>query len=142
MWTRAPQHATHGADGARHFALKRAGLVDALLEIGEGEAVAAIEDLVSHGAAGGQTLGCEIEARLRHHVRRHQHLRALCREAIGNMVAIELLHDLSGVPQIQVAVEQRHLIGAAGAQRKHRDHGEHRKRDGAEGEEPSRAERL
>ena len=56
--------AVHGADGARDLALQRAGLVDLLLEFGGGEAVAAIEDLVADGAAGGQALLGQHQPRL------------------------------------------------------------------------------
>ena len=45
---------THRADGPRDLALERAGLVDLLLEFGRREAIGAIEDLVTDGAAGGQ----------------------------------------------------------------------------------------
>ena len=48
--------AAHGADGARDLALQRAGLVDLLLELGGGEAIGSVEDLVADGAAGGQAL--------------------------------------------------------------------------------------
>ena len=54
--TRTRAHAVDGADGAGQLALQRAGFVDALLEVGGGEAVAAVEDFVADGAAGGQPL--------------------------------------------------------------------------------------
>ena len=106
-------HAADGADGAHQLALQRAGLVDFLLEVGRGEAVAAIEDFVADRTAGGQSLLRQHQAGFRHLVGRHQDLVAAGCDPVGDVVAAKHVHHLGGVARVEVAVQQRHLVGGA-----------------------------
>ena len=134
-------HAADGADGADEFALQRARLADLLLEIGGGEALAAIEQFVADGAAGGQALLGQHDAGGGHLVGRHHDLRAAGADLIRDVMAAELVHHLAGIVQVEVAVEQGHRFGAA-AQHHERQHAEHAERDRGHGGEPCRTQRL
>ena len=104
-----------------------------------GEAVAAVEDLVADRAAGRQTLLRQSQAGIRDLVGRHQDLAAVAGDAVGDVAASELLDHLGGVAQVEIAVEQRHRLGAA-AQHHQREHSEHAERDCSHRGEPSRAQ--
>ncbi len=94
-----------------------------------------IEDLVADGAAGRQALAGKRQPRIGHLLGRHQDLAAVACDAIGNVAAPKLVHDLRCIAQVEIAVEQRHRLGAA-AQYHQRQHAEHAKRNGAHRGEP------
>ena len=86
--------AVYRTDGADDLALERARLVDLLLELGCGDAVGTIEDLVADGATGRQAFAGKRQPRIRHLRGGHQDLAAVACDAIRDMAASELLHDL------------------------------------------------
>ena len=127
--------AVHGADGAGDLALQRACLVDLLLELGGGEAIGAVEDLVADRAAGRQALAGQRQACLGHLLGGHQDLAAVGGDTVRDVAAGKLLDHLGGIAQVEVAVEQRHRLGAA-TQHHKRQHSEHAESDGAHRGEP------
>jgi hypothetical protein len=127
--------AVYRADGADDLALERARLVDLLLELGCGDAIGTIEDLVADGATGRQALAGKRQPRIGHLRGRHQNLAAVACDAIGDVPAPELLDDLRCIAQVKIAVEELHLLGAA-PQYHQRQHAEHPKRNGAHRGEP------
>ena len=107
--------AVHGPDRPGEFALERAGLVDRLLELRRRQPVAPIEDLVADRAPRGQAFPGEQQPRPRHLVDGHEDLIAAAAETVGDVLTAELIDDLGGVTHVEIAVEQRHLLGAAAA---------------------------
>ncbi len=91
--------ATHGVNGPRDLALQRASLVDLLLKLGGGEAVGAVEDLVTDGAAGGQALVGQRQPCLGDAVGGHHDLAPVAGDAIRDVAARELIHNLRRVAQ-------------------------------------------
>ena len=135
------RHPVDRPDGTGQFALQRAGLVDLLLELGGGETVGAVEDLVADGAAGGQTLLGKPDPGLRDLIRRYQDLGSAAGNAVLDMLSGELFGHLSRVAQVQIAIQQCHRLAAA-AQEEQREQPEHAEGHGRHGGQPRDAERL
>ena len=124
MHARGAYAADH-AYGARQFAFHGTGLVDRLLELVGGEAVVAVEDLVADGAARGQSIAGQQQPGMRDFLVGHHDLAAGRVEPVGDVLAFQLGGDLSGLPRVQVGIEQRHVRIA----RREGDRGQCRQRD-------------
>ena len=98
-----------------------------MLEAGRRQAVTTVEDLVTDAAAIRHPLPREQQARLIHLIHRHQDARAAALHLMGDMRVVQLIHDLAGLAQIKIAVEERHRRTAA--QRHERQQPQHRDRD-------------
>ena len=125
-------HALQGAYGARQLPLHGAGLVDALLEAGGGQGVAAVEDLVADAAARRQAVLGQQQPRAGDLVGGHQDAGAPGLDHAGDAGAVQRIRDLPGLPQFHVGIQQRHRRVAAAhpqpaqqAQQRH-GHGRHR----------------
>jgi hypothetical protein len=134
-------HAGDALDGAGELAFQRARLVDRLLELRGGQPVAAIEDLVTDGPAGGQAFLGQQQAGARHVLRRDQHLPALRADLVGDVLAAQQLGDLAGLAQVQIAVQQSHARGSP-VHRQHRQQAQHADRHRRHRAEPGWAESL
>ena len=95
----------------------------------------AVEDFVTDGAAGGQALVGQRQPCLGDIVGGHHDLAPIAGDAILDVAARELIHNLRCVAKVEVTVEQRHRLGAA-AKHHQREHAEHAKRDSAHRSEP------
>ena len=87
-------HAHSGAHGPRDLALQRGGLLDLRLELGGGEAIGSVEDFVTDGAAGGQALVGQRQPCLGDIVGGHHDLAPIAGDAILDVAARELIHNL------------------------------------------------
>ena len=134
-------HPVYGADGAGQLALHRAGLVDLLLEVGCRHAVTAVEYFVSDGATGRQAVLRQQQPRRGDLIDGNQDLATLAGQAVGDVVAGQVLHHLTAVAQIEVAVQQRHPIAAA-THRQHREQAKYAHRHRRHGAKPHRTQRA
>ena len=88
--------------------------------------------------AGKPDLG-QAQPCIRDLIRGHQDLAAIAGNAIGDVLALKLVHDLRRIAQVKVAVEQRHGFRAA-VQHHQCQHAEHPERDCPHCGESSRAQ--
>ncbi len=106
-------HALDRLDRAGELAFHGAGFVDAFLERGHAEHVGVVEDAVADGTARGQALAGEQHARGRDLVFWDQDFGTAGGKPVGDVGAAEGFRHLAGIAQREVAVEQRHGLGAA-----------------------------
>ena len=102
-------HTVDGPDGARELAFECAQMVDVLDEAGGAERVRLVEDLVADAAALGQAALGELHADAGHLVARHHHDGAVVLQLVGDALALEVLHDRSGILRRQIGEDRRHL---------------------------------
>ena len=121
------------------LAFQRARLVDLFLEFGRRQTIRPIENLVTNGTTGWQPSLGQSKARVSNLIRRHQDLAAIGGDTVRNVLPAKLIDHLRGVAQVQVAVEQRHLLGAA-VQHHQCQHPKHAESDSPHCSEPSSAE--
>ena len=145
MDARVP-HAVDQPDAADELAFERARPVDVLLELGRGQPVGLVEDLVADRSAGRQT-GFGEEETCRRDVRRLDEDRVVGGvHAVRDVRLVEQVRHRRGLVHVEVAVEQRHAIIAAAAraaaQHQQSEHAEHAKGDQSHRRELRRAERA
>ncbi len=97
-------HAGDGADGARQFAFQRPRLVEFLLELVGGKAVAAVEDFVADGAAGRHAVLGQHQTQACNLIGRHHDLAAAAGKLVRHVLALQQLDHLSGLTRVEVGV--------------------------------------